>query len=154
MGKSTRKIAQNRRAHFDYFIEDTFEAGIMLTGSEVKSLRGGKSSLNDSYADAEEGEIFLVNAYIPEYKGANRFNHETRRPRKLLLHKKQISRIIGALKTKGITLVPISLYFNDRGRIKLELGVGKGKKLYDKRSTEKDRDWKREKSRVLKEYNQ
>lgn len=152
MSKSYGKIAQNRRARYDFFIEDTLEAGIMLAGSEVKSLREGKSNINESYADEEDGELFLVNAHIPEYKGANRFNHQTKRPRKLLLHKKQLNKLLGALKKKGITLVPLSLYFNDRGRVKVELGIAKGKKQHDKRATEKEREWNREKARTLKDY--
>lgn len=153
MSSAFRKIAQNKRARHDYFIEDTLETGIMLAGSEVKSLREGKSNINDAYADGEEGEIFIINAYISEYKGANRFNHETRRPRKLLLRKKQINKLLGDIKKKGITLVPLSLYFNERGRVKVELGIAKGKKQYDKRAAQKEKDWNREKARALKDYN-
>lgn len=152
MTKNFHKIAQNRRARHDYFIEDTLEVGILLSGSEVKALREGQSNINDAYADASGDEIALINAYIPEYKGANRFNHETRRPRKLLLHRRQINKILGRLKKEGITLVPLSLYFNDKGRVKVELAVVKGKKLYDKRATEKEREWNRDKARALKDY--
>lgn len=147
---SFRKIVQNRRAHHDYFVEEKIEAGIVLSGSEVKALRLGQSNINDAYADATGDELELVNAYIPEYKGANRFNHETRRPRKLLLRRRQINKILGSLKKKGITLVPLSLYFNAKGRVKVELGIVKGKKLYDKRATEKEREWNRDKARILK----
>jgi SsrA-binding protein len=154
MTKSFRKIAQNRRAHYDYFIEDTVEAGIMLAGSEVKALREGKANINDAYADAQGDEIFLLNAHISEYKGANRFNHETGRPRKLLLRGKQINKFLGGLKKKGITLVPLSLYFNEKGRVKVELAVAKGKKQYDKRATEKEKEWNRDKARILKDTNQ
>jgi SsrA-binding protein len=152
MTKNFHKIAQNRRARHEYFIEDTLEAGILLAGSEVKSLRSGQSNINDAYADADGDDIVLINAYIPEYKGANRFNHETRRPRKLLLHRRQINKLLGKLKKDGITLVPLSLYFNDKGRAKVELAVVKGKKLYDKRATEKEREWNRDKARALKDY--
>jgi SsrA-binding protein len=154
MAKAFRKIAQNRRAHFDYFIEDTLEAGIILAGSEVKALREGKANINDAYGDNQGGEIFLLNAHISEYKGANRFNHETGQPRKLLLRKKQVNKILGALKKQGITLVPLSLYFNERGKVKVELAMAKGKKLYDKRATEKEKEWNRDKARTLKDYNQ
>ena len=154
MSKSLRKIAQNKRARHDYFIEDSLEVGIVLAGSEVKSLREGKSNINDAYADGEDGELFIINAYISEYKGANRFNHETRRPRKLLLRKKQMNKLLGDIKKRGITLVPLSLYFNDRGRAKIELGIAKGKKQHDKRATEREREWNRDKARALKDYNQ
>lgn len=152
MTNNFHKIAQNRRARHDYFIEDTLEVGILLSGSEVKALRDGQSNINDAYADAEGDELALINAYIPEYKGANQFNHETRRPRKLLLHRRQINKILGRLKKEGITLVPLSLYFNHKGRVKVELAVVKGKKLYDKRATEKEREWNRDKARAFKDY--
>ncbi len=146
-----KPIAENRRARFDYFIEDTFEAGIALTGTEVKSLRAGKANIAESYASVEGDEIVLVNADIPPYAGGNRFNHEPRRPRKLLLHRKQINRLIGAVQREGLTLVPTKLYWNDKGLAKLEIGLAKGKKLHDKRQTAADRDWGREKARLLRD---
>jgi SsrA-binding protein len=147
-----RKIAaDNRRARFNYEIGPTFEAGIALTGTEVKSLRGGRSNIADSYAGARDGELWLYNAYIPEYLQANRFQHETRRPRKLLLHKREINRLAGAVEREGMTVVPLKIYFNDKGRAKVELALAKGKKLHDKRETEKRRDWDREKGRLLRE---
>jgi SsrA-binding protein len=147
--KSIKVVAENRKARFNYAIEDTLEAGIALTGTEVKSIRNGKTTISESYADPKGGEIWLVNANIPEYLQANRFNHEPRRPRKLLLHKKQINRLIGAVEREGMTLIPLKLYFNERGRAKLQLALAKGKKLHDKRETEKKRDWSREKGRLL-----
>jgi SsrA-binding protein len=146
-----RAIADNRRARYDYFIEDTFEAGVMLGGSEVKALRLGRANIAESYASEHGGELFLINAYIPEYAQASRLNHETRRPRKLLLHRKQINKLMGAVKREGMTLVPLKLYFNDKGFAKLELALAKGKKNYDKRDTEKARDWSRQKGRLLRE---
>jgi len=149
---SIRKVvAENRKARFSYFIDDTFEAGIALGGSEVKSLRQGKANIVDSYASEQNGEIYLINAYIPEYLQANRLNHETRRPRKLLLHKREASRLIGAVQKEGMTLIPLRIYFNDRGRAKLELALARGKKLHDKRETEKNRDWERQKGRLMRE---
>ena len=148
--KPIKVVAENRKARFNYAIEDTLEAGIALTGTEVKSIRNGKTTISESYADPKGGEIWLVNANIPEYLQANRFNHEPRRPRKLLLHKKQINRLIGAVEREGMTLIPLKLYFNERGRAKLQLALAKGKKLHDKRETEKQRDWNREKQRLLK----
>ena len=136
-------IATNRRARFEYFIEDTFEAGIVLVGSEVKSLRLGKTVIDDCFGEIKNGEAFLINGYISEYKGANRFNHEPRRPRKLLLKSKELRKLTGKLKTKGYTLVVLSFYFNQQNRAKLELGLGKGKQLHDKRATIKERDWQR-----------
>jgi SsrA-binding protein len=144
-------IAENRRARFDYFLEETFEAGIMLTGTEVKALRLGRANIAESYAAAEHGEIMLINAYIPEYGPANRFNHEPRRPRKLLLHRKQIDKVAGAINREGRTLIPTRLYFDDKGRAKLELALAKGKKQHDKRETEASRDWKREQGRLLRD---
>jgi SsrA-binding protein len=146
-----RLIAQNRRARYDYHIEENFEAGIILTGSEVKSLRQGKISINEAHAGEMEGAIYLFNANIPEYSGANRFNHEPKRPRKLLLHKKQINKLIGQVKLKGYTLIPLSIYFNEKNLAKLDLGLAKGKKNYDKRETEKEREWDRRKARVMKD---
>ena len=137
-------VAENRKARFNYSIEDTIEAGVMLTGTEVKSARNGKSTIAESYADSKGGEIWLVNANIPEYLQANRFNHEPRRPRKLLLHKRQINKLIGAIEREGMTLIPLKMYFNEQGRLKLELALAKGKKVHDKRETEKKRDWSRE----------
>jgi len=148
--KPTQRIAaENRKARFNYAIEDTIEAGIALTGTEIKSIRNGKATIAESYADSKDGEIWLVNANIPEYVQANRFNHAPKRPRKLLLHKRQINKLIGAVERQGMTLIPLKMYFNDRGRLKVELGIARGKKLHDKRETEKKRDWNREKSRVL-----
>jgi SsrA-binding protein len=147
--RAIKVVAENRKARFHYAIEDTVEAGISLTGTEVKSIRGGKSTIAESYADPRAGEIWLVNANIPEYLQANRFNHEPRRPRKLLLHKRQINKLIGAVEREGMTLIPLKLYFNEQGRAKLELALAKGKKLHDKRETEKKRDWSREKGRLL-----
>ena len=144
-------VAENRRARFDYFIEDTLEAGIALTGTEVKSLRNGRANIAESYAAVEGREIMLVNANIPEYGPANRFNHEPRRPRKLLLHRKQIDKLIGAVQRDGRTLAPLRLYFNDKGRVKLELALATGKKAHDKRATIAERDWKREQGRLLRE---
>lgn len=144
-----RFAALNRKARHNYLIEDTLEAGVVLEGSEIKSLRGGSANITDAYAASRRGELFLMNAYIPEYRQANRHNHEPRRPRKLLLHKREISRLAGALERKGMTIVPLAVYFNDRGVAKIELGLARGKKAHDKRASEKDRDWQREKARVL-----
>ncbi len=140
----------NRKARFNYFIEDDFETGIVLFGTEVKAIREGKANIKDSYATEKNGEIWLVNSYIAEYSGGNRFNHEAKRPRKLLLKKREISKIIGLIKLQGITLVPLAMYFNDKGYIKIKLGIAKGKKQYDKRADEKQRDWQRDKSRIMK----
>jgi len=142
-------VADNRKARFNYAIEDTFEAGVSLTGTEVKSIRTGKATIAESYADARDGEIWLVNATIPEYLQGNRFNHAPKRPRKLLLHRSQINKLIGAVEREGMTLIPLKLYFNEKGRAKIELALAKGKKLHDKRETEKKRDWNREKGRLL-----
>src|SRR5438309_4042471 len=150
--KSERKlrvVADNRKARFNYFIDETVEAGLALTGTEVKSLRQGKATIAESYADARGGEIWLINSNIPEYLQANRFNHAPKRPRKLLLHKKQINKLIGAVEREGMTLVPLKLYFNEQGRAKIELALAKGKKLHDKRETERKRDWNREKGRLM-----
>lgn len=148
--KVERKVvAQNRKARHDFSIEETVEAGIVLVGTEVKSLRAGRGSLNESYASDEGGEIYLINAHIPEYPPAGRFNHEPKRPRKLLLHRKQIGKLIGAVRREGYTLVPLSLYFDARGRAKVELGIAHGKKKHDKRASEKERDWQRQKARLL-----
>jgi len=144
-------VAENRRARFDYMITDVLEAGIMLTGTEVKALREGKANIAESYASPEEGEIWLINANIPEYSAGNRQNHEPKRPRKLLLHKREMARLAQAVERKGFTLVPLRLYFNNRGIAKLELGIGQGKKTHDKRDTAKDRDWSRAKQRLLRD---
>lgn len=146
-------ISQNRRARYDYFIDDVLEAGIVLSGTEVKSLRCNAASITESYAEVKETELFLVNAYIPEYEKASTSNHYPRRPRKLLLHKRQIKKLLGLLKSKGTTLVPLSIYFNKQNRAKVELAVVRGKKLYDKRETIKQEDWKRQKARVMKGSN-
>src|SRR6201985_3407084 len=142
-------VADNRKARFNYEIGETVEAGIALTGSEVQSLRAGKATIAESYADARAGEIWLVNANIPEYLQAGRFNHAPKRPRKLLLHKRQIGKIAGAVEREGMTIIPLKLYFNDKGRAKLELAIARGKKLHDKRETERKRSGDRERGRLL-----
>ena len=144
-------VAENRRARHEYFINDVVEAGIMLTGTEVKALREGKANIAESYASPEDGAIWLINANIPEYSAGNRQNHAPKRPRKLLLHKSEIARLSQAVERKGFTLTPLRLYFNARGIAKLELGIGQGKKLHDKRTTSKDRDWSRQKQRLLRD---
>lgn len=144
-------VAQNRRARRDYFIEETLEAGIALTGTEVKSLRGGKVSLAEAYAGPKDGDLYLLNCTIDEYPNARHFNHEPRRPRKLLVHRRQRDRLLGAVKREGVTLVPLKIYFNARGRAKLELGLAKGRKKHDKRDLEKARDWQRQKARVMRD---
>ena len=144
-------IAENRRARFDYFIEDRIEAGLQLTGTEVKSLRNGRANIAESYAAVNGNEIELVNADIPPYGQANRFNHEPRRPRKLLLHRKQIDRLIGAVQREGRTLIPLRLYFNEKGIAKLELALATGKKNHDKREASAERDWQRDKARLMRE---
>ena len=150
--KTGRPIAVNRRARYDYLIEDTIEAGIVLTGSEVKALRSGHGSIKEAHAGEMNGEIYLLNAHFSEYAPAARENHEPRRPRKLLLHKREREKLLGQLREKGVTLVPLSLYFNARGIVKLELGLARGKKKADKRETEKKRDWERQKARLVREY--
>lgn len=149
--ESNSKIAaENRRARFDYEIGETFEAGLVLTGTEVKSLRTGKATIAESYAEVgKTGEVFLVNSNIPEYLQANRFNHPPKRPRKLLLNAREITKIAKAVEREGMTLVPLKIYFNAKGRAKMLLALARGKKLHDKRETEKKRDWNREKSRLL-----
>ena len=146
-----RVVADNRKARFNYEILETLEAGIALTGTEVKSLRGGKATIGESYAGPSGSEIFLFNAYIPEYLQANRFNHETRRPRRLLLHKRQINKLLGATQREGFSVIPLKVYFNEKGRAKVELGLGRGKKLHDKRESEKKKDWDRERARLMRE---
>jgi SsrA-binding protein len=150
-GPARKIVAENRKARFNYEIVDTFEAGLVLTGTEVKSLREGKANIAESYATEEGGELWLINSYLPEYLQANRFNHETRRPRRLLLHRRQIDKLIGATQREGFTVIPLKMYFNDRGRAKVELGLGRGKKLHDKRETEKQRDWNRERARLMRD---
>ncbi|HEV2651931.1 MAG TPA: SsrA-binding protein SmpB [Rhizomicrobium sp.] len=147
----TKIVADNRKARYAYAIDETFEAGIMLVGSEVKSLRNGKATIAESYAQAKDGEITLVNAYIPEYTQASRFNHEPKRPRKLLVHKREIGKLSAAVQREGMTLIPLKLYFNPKGIAKIELGIAKGKKLHDKRETEKQRDWQRDKARLMRD---
>ncbi|MFM7028776.1 MAG: SsrA-binding protein SmpB [Chakrabartia sp.] len=149
--EKVKTVAENRRARFDYHIEDTYEAGIALTGTEVKSLRFGEGSITESYAEVDNGQVWLINANIPEFSHGNRFNHEPKRPRKLLLHEREIKKLHGAVAREGMTLVPLSVYFNGQGRAKVELALAKGKKAHDKRETIKERDWKREASRILKE---
>ena len=149
--RKLRVVADNRKARFNYFIDETFEAGVALTGTEVKSLRLGKATIAESYADSRGGEIWLINSNIPEYQQAHRFNHAPKRPRKLLLHRRQINRLAGAVEREGMTLVPLKLYFNERGRAKIELALARGKKLYDKRETEKKRSWERERGRLLRQ---
>ena len=150
--KDGRKvIAENRRARHEYFIEDAIEAGLVLTGTEVKALREGKANIAESYASPEEGDIWLINANIPEYSAGNRENHEPKRKRKMLLHKREIARLSQAVDRKGYTLVPLRLYFNDRGIAKIEVGLAQGTKLHDKRDTSKERDWTRQKQRLLRE---
>ncbi|MEM1365212.1 MAG: SsrA-binding protein SmpB [Pseudomonadota bacterium] len=145
-------VAENRRARYEFALEDAIEAGIQLTGTEVKSLRNGKAMIAESYASAENGELFLINSHIPEYLQANRFNHSERRPRKLLVHRRELNRLIGATQREGMTIVPLRLYFNDRGMAKVAIALGKGKKLHDKRETEKQRDWQRQKGRIMREH--
>ncbi len=150
--KDGRKIvAENRRARHEFFVEDVVEAGLVLTGTEVKALREGKANIAESYASPEDGAIWLINANIPEYSAGNRENHEPKRKRKLLLHKREYQRLAQAVERKGYTLTPLKLYFNERGRAKLELGLALGKKLHDKRDTAKDRDWSRQKQRLLRD---
>jgi SsrA-binding protein len=142
-------VADNRKARFNYEIGETFEAGVALTGSEVKSLRAGKATIGDSYADPRGGELWLINANIPEYLQAGRDNHAPKRPRKLLLHKRQINKLIGAVEREGMTIVPLKLYFNPKGRAKIEVALARGKKLHDKRETLKKRSWDRERARLM-----
>ena len=141
--------AQNRKARHDYFIEDTVEAGIVLFGTEVKALRGGKASIGEAFAGEQGGELYLFNAYIPEYEAANRFNHQPRRPRKLLVHRREMERLLGQIRREGVTVVPLSFYFNPRGILKVELGLARGKRKVDKRAALKERDWKRDKARLM-----
>lgn len=147
-----KTVAENRRARFDYAIEDTLEAGLMLTGTEVKSLRFGEGSIAESYAEIRNGEAWLVNSNVPEFSHGNRFNHEPKRPRKLLLNEREIDRLKGAVERKGMTLVPLSIYFNSRGRAKVELALARGKNAADKRHTIKERDWKRDQARIMRNH--
>ena len=144
-------IAENRKARYNYAIDDVQEAGLVLTGTEVKSLRNGKANIAESYASFEDGEMWLINSHIPEYLQANRFNHEPRRRRKLLLKAREVARLSQATAREGMTVVPLKLYFNDRGVAKLEIALGKGKKLHDKRETEQKRDWQRDKARLMRD---
>ena len=149
--EKVKVVAENRRARYDYFLDDFFEAGIALTGTEVKSLRFGEGSIAESYAEVKEDEVWLVNANVPEFSHGNRFNHEPKRPRKLLLHEREIDKLRNAVTRQGMTLIPLSIYFNPRGRAKVELALARGKKVHDKRETEKAKDWKREQARLLRE---
>jgi SsrA-binding protein len=146
-----RIAAENRRARHDYEIKDTIEAGIMLAGTEVKSLRSGRANLADSFAAEQDGELYLLNAYIPEYQSKSAFSHETRRPRKLLVHRRELRKLVGAITREGMTLVPLSIFFNDRGLAKVSLALARGRKSYDKRAAIKDRDWKRDKARAMRD---
>jgi len=146
-----RVVARNRRATHDYFVDERFEAGLVLQGTEVKALRDGRGNINEAYAGERGGELFLINAYIPEYRAASHFSHDTRRSRKLLLHKRELNKLIGAVRKQGQTLIPLSLYFNPRGLAKIELGLARGKKTYDKRHSIKERDWQRDKQRLMRE---
>ncbi|MFN3945510.1 MAG: SsrA-binding protein SmpB [Allosphingosinicella sp.] len=145
-------VAENRRARYDYAVEDVYEAGIVLTGTEVKSLRFGEGSIAESYAEVKDGEVWLVNANIPEFSHGNRFNHEPKRPRKLLLNAREINKMFGAVARQGMTLVPLSVFFNSRGRAKVELALARGRKAPDKREHEKEKDWKREQGRLLRQH--
>ena len=147
----TKLLAENRRAKVDYFLEDFVEAGIQLLGTEIKALRDGRANIAESYVSPEGRDLVLINADIPPYKQANRFNHEPRRPRRLLLHRKQIDRMIGAVQRDGQTIIPVRLYLNEAGKAKIEIAMAKGKKLHDKRQASADRDWARDKARLMKE---
>ena len=150
--EKTKVVAENRRARFEYFIEERYEAGICLTGTEVKALRFGEGSIAESYAEVKNGEVWLVNSNVPEFSHGNRNNHVPKRPRKLLLKERQIAKFHGAVERKGMTLVPLSIYFNSRGRAKVELALAKGKNAADKRGVMKERDWKRDKARIMKDH--
>jgi SsrA-binding protein len=151
VGDNGRLIADNRKARYNYEFVEMFEAGLQLSGTEVKSLRNGKANIAESYATEEKGEIWLINSHIPEYLQANRFNHNPRRRRKLLLHKKEVSKLIGAVQRDGMSIVPNRLYFNERGHAKLQIALAKGRKTHDKREVAKKRDWQREKARLMRE---
>ena len=147
----TGLVAQNRKARHNYLIEESLEAGLVLTGTEVKSLRQGRASIAEAYAADERGELYLFNSHIPIYEAAGRFSHQPKRPRKLLLHRRELARLTGLIRREGYTLVPLSLYFNERGIAKVELGLARGKRRVDKRETEKRRDWQRQKARLMRE---
>ncbi|MCJ8159318.1 SsrA-binding protein SmpB [Sphingomonas sp. LaA6.9] len=149
--EKVKTVAENRRARHEYFLDEFFEAGIALTGTEVKSLRFGEGSIAESYAEVKDNEVWLVNANIPEFSHGNRFNHEPKRPRKLLLHEREINKLRVGVQREGMTLIPLSIFFNGRGRAKVELALAKGKKLHDKRESDKQRDWKREQGRLLRQ---
>lgn len=151
VGVKAKIVAENRRARFEYYIEDVVEAGIMLTGTEVKSLRKGQASIAESFAEVKDGQMWLVNATIQEFSHGNIFNHEPKRPRKLLLHTREIEKMESAVNRQGMTIVPLMIYFNGSGRAKIEIALGKGKKLHDKRETTKERDWQRDKARLLRD---
>jgi SsrA-binding protein len=150
--RARKSVAQNRKAHHEYFIDERIEAGLLLTGTEVKSLREGRATIGDAYAGEMGGELYLFNAHIPEFHGGNRFNHEVRRPRKLLLRRREVERLAGSVKRDGMTIVPLQLYFTPRGWAKVELGLARGKKAHDKRAAIKDRDWSREKQRLMRRH--
>jgi SsrA-binding protein len=150
--EKAKTVAENRRARYEYFIETVYEAGIALTGTEVKSLRFGEGTIAEAYADIRDGQVFLINANIPEFSHGNRYNHDPKRMRKLLLHEREINKLHGAVAREGMTLVPLSIYFNGRGRAKVELALAKGKKTHDKRETIKERDWKRDQQRILRNH--
>jgi SsrA-binding protein len=147
-----KTVAENRRARYDYYIEDKFEAGIALTGTEVKSLRFGEGSIGESYAEVRGGEAWLVNSNVPEFSHGNRFNHEPKRPRKLLLHRREVDKLQGAVERKGMTIVPLSIFFNSQGRAKVELALARGKNAADKRQSTKERDWKRDQARIMRDH--
>ena len=149
--EKTKIVAENRRARYDYYIEQVFEAGIALTGTEVKALRGGEGSIAESYAEVTDGQVWLINSNVPEFSHGNRFNHEPKRPRKLLLHEREITKMHTGVSREGMTLIPMSVYFNSRGRAKVELALAKGKKLHDKREATKERDWKRDAARLMRD---
>ncbi|MFT5540555.1 MAG: SsrA-binding protein [Alphaproteobacteria bacterium] len=149
--EAQRFVAQNRKARRDFVIEETFEAGVMLMGSEVKGLRAGGANLNEAYARVDDGDLWLINAHIPEYKFSNRDGHTAKRPRKLLLHKRELEKVMGAIKQDGATAVPLSIYFNDRGIAKVELGLARGRRQFEKRELDKKRDWQREQGRLMRD---
>lgn len=149
--EKTKIVAENRRARFDYEVDSVYEAGIALTGTEVKSLRFGEGSIAESYAEVKDGAVWLVNSNVPEFAHGNRYNHEPKRPRKLLLHEREINRLHGAVARDGMTLVPLMIYFNSRGRAKVELALARGRKAHDKREHIKEREWKRDAARIMRE---
>ncbi|MCK0208632.1 SsrA-binding protein SmpB [Starkeya koreensis] len=149
--QARKVVADNRRARFDYDIGEVFEAGIALSGTEVKSLRGGKATVAESYVSAKTGEAIIYNTFIPEYLQANRFNHEPRRPRKLLLHKREIAKIWQAVEREGMTVVPLRIFFNEQGRAKVEIAIARGRKAHDKREAQKEKDWARDRQRLMRD---